>query len=77
MLPPSVEKLIQDISIAEACKRLKPSPQTRLQLTRKVGRFNQKHFILPLSLVWKELTREARDELAYKAEQWLLTNGLA
>jgi len=74
-LPPAVQKLIQEISITDACKRLKPTPQTRLQLTRKVGKFNQKHFILPLSLVWKELSSEAKDELAYKAEAWLMNSG--
>lgn len=74
-LPPAIQKIIQDISISDACKRFKPSTQTRLQLTRKMGKFNQKHFVLPLSLVWKDLGKEAKDEIAFKAEQWLLESG--
>lgn len=70
-MSPDVKEYLFSLSILDAIKTLKPSPKVRVQLIKKCGQLDWREFVIPLSLVFRELTAGVKEELMDLAERKL------
>lgn len=67
-----VEAFLEEVSVLDCIKLLSVSAPVRLALLRRLGKLDPTEFQIPLSLVFKSLTKAAKDEIRTKAEAHVL-----